>query len=655
MYARKPPQRAPGRATDKRAVKQKPLHTLYYGDNLDNMRKMDKESVDLCYMDPPFNSKRNYNQIYLNIGEDRAQAQAFIDTWKWDDHARSAHKQILGNDEGRFPPPLIELVRGLHRVLGEGSLFAYLVGMSVRISEIRRVLKVSGSFYLHCDPTSSHYLKLICDAIFCSQGGNFQNEIIWRRTTAHNDPKRFGRIHDVLLFYVKSFDAYFRPQFVPLARAHISERFAKDDVRGRYKLENPTGAGIRGGDSGEPWQGFDPTTRNRHWAPPRKICAKLGIDNDLSTREKLDALLSAGYVQLSKTHGNIPMIKTYLEGPETGTAYQDIWAYQPYTQGYYDGDDTSCIDQDVMWLGPTAPERLGYPTQKPVGLLERIIESSCPTDGIVFDPCCGCGTTIAAAQKRGRRWIGIDITFQSISLVLQRLEDQVGPAAWPEFDILIEQTGVPRDMASAVALAHKRDDRVRKEFEKWAVLTYTNNRAKINEKKGADGGIDGRVYFLTSATTNASMVIQVKSGIVNRSDIAQLRGDMHRDGAEMATLITLAKPTSPMIAEAKTAGSYHHDLMDRGYDRIQIVTVQEIIEDRRRLDIPLVKEAAKPRDKRRPGESLSLPGMDGSLDEQPPEVADMVDYLKRGSADVARAAPGKAPVGKPLRKKSRED
>jgi len=541
-------------------------------------------------------------------------------------------------------------------VLGESSLFAYLVGMSTRITEICRVLKTTGSFYLHCDPTSSHYLKLICDAVFCSQGGDFRNEIVWRRTNAHNDSNRFGRIHDILLFYSKGPDVYFVPRFTTLPRRHIEERFDKEDARGRYKLENPCGPGPRGGDSGEPWQGFNPTERNRAWAPPRKLCARLGIDNSLPTRKKLDALLAAGYIALPKTQGNIPMLKVYLDDSEAGTAYQDLWAYQPYTQGYYAGQDENGIDQDVMWLGPTAPERLGYPTQKPLGLLARIIESSCPPDGVVLDPCCGCGTTIAASEKLGRKWIGIDITYQSISLVLKRLEDQVGPDAWKDLEPRINQTGIPRDMESAVALAHKRDDRVRKEFEKWAVLTYTSNRALINEKKGADGGIDGRVYFLTGAAANAAMVIQVKSGIVNRGDIAKLRGDMQREGAEMATLITLAKATAPMIGEAKAAGQYRHELMERDYDRIQIVTIQEIIEEHRRLDLPLVKDALKtgPRDKRKTGETLTLPGIDGPPAEELPEVADMVEYLKRDTDDAAGAKPTRTGATSPARKKARE-
>ena len=228
----------------------------------------------------------------------------------------------------------------------------------------------------------------------------------------------------------------------------------------------------------------------------------------------------------------------------------------------------------------------------------------------MLDAYCGCGTTVAVAQRLKRKWIGMDITYQSIALVLKRLEDQTGDAAWSGVEKTISINGIPKDMESAVALANKSDDRLRKEFEKWAVLTYTNNRGVINEKKGADAGIDGTVYFLTSKTENAKMILQVKSGGVSRGDIAKLRGDMDRVGAAMATLITLEKPTAPMVAEAKAADHYRHELMDRNYDKIQIVTVQEIVEQTRRLDMPLAKEVLRSAEvSAEESKELSLPGL----------------------------------------------
>jgi site-specific DNA-methyltransferase (adenine-specific) len=244
---------------------------------------------------------------------------------------------------------------------------------------------------------------------------------------------------------------------------------------------------------------------------------------------------------------------------------------------------------DIQALNPAAKERMGYPTQKPEALLARIVNASTKEGATVLDAYCGCGTTIAVAEHFKRKWIGIDITFQSVSLILRRLEGQFGKDSLQK--IILD--GVPQDMESAYALANKQDDRVRKEFEKWAVLTYTNNRAVINEKKGADSGIDGTAYFQTSATENAKMVLQVKSGGVGRGDIAKLRGDMAREGAEMATLITLESATEPMRKEAKAAGLYPHPLMLKNYDRIQIVTVKEIIEENKRLELPMNLEVLK--------------------------------------------------------------
>jgi len=502
----------------KRCVTDVPVSTLFYGDNLDVLRKRIKdERIDLCYIDPPFNSKRNYNQIYNNIGiEDRAQAQAFVDTWSWNTTANEGFAAILDNEGGRFRPQTIDLIKGLRPVLKDGPLFAYLVSMTLRITEIHRVLKPTGSFYMHCDPKVSHYLKLVLDTVFCSQGGDFVNEIIWHYTGGGRSKRYFSRKHDVLFWYSKGNTA----------------RFNLDAMRVPYK---ETSGFAKGG-----------------------ITSKAG--------------------------------KKYEPNP-LGTPVDDVW--------------------DIPIINPLSKERLGYPTQKPEALLERIIQASTNAGDVVLDAYCGCGTTVDVAQRLGREWIGIDITYQSISLVLRRLEGKAG-INWPSILKTITVDGIPRDMESVVALAHKKDDRLRKEFEKWAVLTYTNNRGAIHEKKGADSGIDGIAYFRTNSTENASMVIQVKSGGVGRGDVAKLRGDMAREGAVMATLITLEQPTGPMITEAKSAGQYHHDLMGRNYDCIQIVTAQEIVEGNRRLDLPMSLEVVKKAQAHAGGEQLGLLGGTGS-------------------------------------------
>ena len=489
------------------------MNKLFYGDNLDILRRRGKgsikdDSVDLCYIDPPFNSKRNYNQIYNNVGsEDRAQAQAFTDTWTWDDLANAGYSEILANSEGRFQPQLVELIKGLHAVLQKGSLLAYLVSMSLRITEIHRVLKPTGSFYLHCDPTSSHYLKLVLDAIFCSQGGNFVNEIVWGYSIGGKSQNAFGRKHDVIFFYAK------------IAGAHIFDE---------------TGASIQ-------------RKPNSHM--------RVGVNADgREFQEKTDRKTGKVY-------------RYYLD---EGKIAEDYWT-------------------DIETLNREDKERLGYPTQKPEALLERIIQTSSNAGDVVLDAYCGCGTTVAVAQRLNRKWIGIDITYQSISVIEKRLREHFGETVLDS----IELDGVPRDMASAEALAHKKDDRLRKEFEKWAVLTYTNNRAVINEKKGADAGIDAVAHFLTGKNDNAKIIFQVKSGGVKRGDIATLHGDMEREQAALAVLISLEEPTRPMVKEAKAVGQYRHETMGRSYDRISIVTIQEIVEGGKRLDLPLSIEVLK--------------------------------------------------------------
>ena len=260
---------------------------------------------------------------------------------------------------------------------------------------------------------------------------------------------------------------------------------------------------------------------------------------------------------------------------------------------------------NIDMVGRTSAERLGYPTQKPEALLERVIRASSNKGDVVLDAYCGCGTTIAVAQNLERKWIGIDITYQSISLVLRRIEKAFGRSALES----VKTDGIPRDMQSAEALAHRKDDRLRKEFEKWAVLTYTNNRAVINEKKGADAGIDATGYFITGKNDNAKIIFQVKSGGVKRGDIATLRGDMGREKAALAILITLEDPSKPMLSEAKAAGQYRHDTMGRSYDKISIVTVKGIIEDGKRLEIPMSLEvlAAAQRARKDEEEQKGLP------------------------------------------------
>jgi DNA modification methylase len=532
-----------------------PVNKLYYGDNLELLRNpkyIRDGEIDLCYIDPPFNSKRRYNQIYTNEGyDDRAQAEAFIDIHTWDDHAIKCYGEIIRNETGRCTAQTVSLLRGLESVLGRGALFAYLVCMTARIIEIHRVLKQTGSFFLHCDSTASHYLKIIIDSVFLPNGGTFVNEITWKRTTAHSDAKQgrkaYGNITDTLLFYGKTDDVVFHPQHHSYSEKYL-KKYRKVDSGGRhYRLDNLTGPG--GAAKGNP--SYEVMGVTRYWR---------------YSREKMKDLIKEGRI-IQTRPGSVPQFKRYLD-EMPGNPIQNLW------------DDISPVNSQ-------AHERIGYPTQKPLALMERIIEACTDEGDVVLDVFCGCGTTVAAAHKLRRQWVGMDITYQAIATILTRFEDE-----FPEFDTRnIIRGGLPRDMASATALAHKSDDRVRKEFEKWAILTYCNNKAIINEKKGADKGIDGITYIVTGETETAKMVLQAKSGAVGRGDVAKLRGDM--GDAAMATLITLENPSRPMLEKAKAAGHVQSPILGKSVNRIRIVTIREMIEEHVRLELPQSLDALK--------------------------------------------------------------
>lgn len=561
------------------------MRKLYYGDNLDVLRsKIRDESVDLCYIDPPFNSKRNYNQIYLNQGkEDAAQAQAFVDTWTWDDQANIGLDQIRTNHLGRFTSQSIDLLDGLNKVLGKGSLLAYLVSMTLRIVEIHRVLKPTGSFYLHCDPTVSHYLKLVLDSVFCSMGGDFLGEIVWKRSGAHNLSKSYDSVNDSILFYVRSDEYKWNQVYENYSRDYL-ERFKRIDPDGRRWQDVALTAGgskeSPSARSQQSWRGHRPPP-GRNWSAPRLLTDHLGLPRDMDVIEKLEAMNAAGLIHWP-SNGGLPRYKQYL----------DLLPGSPVTNSW----------TDIPPINSQAAERLGYPTQKPEALLERIIKASSNEGDIVLDAYCGCGTTVAVAERLKRQWIGIDITYQSISVMLKRLSETYGS------DILSQITldGVPRDLESARALANKKDDRVRKEFEKWAVLTYSNNAAVPNYKKGADKGIDGVAYFLSGYPDKQSkMIFQVKSGKVGARDVRDLLGTITREDAAVGVLITLEPPTKDMKTEASTAGLFKGDAMPQPINRIQIVTVEEIMNGAR-MNLAMTPEVLK-KAKRHTGDDEQVP------------------------------------------------
>jgi len=485
------------------------MKRLYFGDNLQVLREsINSESVDLVYLDPPFNSNADYNVIFggRKSGDAPPQAQitAFEDTWHWsDESARTL--QALYDVNG----DLAELLDLLVRRLGHNDLSAYLVMMAIRLVELHRVLKPTGSLYLHCDPTASHYLKIILDSIFGIQ--KYKNEIIWKRTSAHSSAKRFAPVHDILLFYTKS-DAYqWNPVYLQYDESYLDKFYRNQDNKGRFTLSDLTAAGVRYGDSGESWKGINPTDKGRHWAVPREAVDKF-IDKEkaktLTTQQKLDLLDENGLIYWS-SKGSIPRYKRYLEDM-SGVPIQDVVV-------------------DISPISAQAAERLGYPTQKPLALLERILQASSNEGDIVLDPFCGCGTALHAAQKLNRNWIGIDITHLAI----------------------------------------------------WWACSLVKVPPYQGKKKGADGGIDGLRYISDldekRREIKRKIIVSVKGGDnVSVSMVRDLIGTMATNKADLGFFVTLAEPTKAMITEATKAGFYRAG-NGRDYPRVQVFTIEDLL------------------------------------------------------------------------------
>jgi DNA modification methylase len=549
-------------------------NALYYGDNLDILRRyIADESVDLVYLDPPFNSNATYNVLFAEQDGTRAASQikAFGDTWQWDQAAAHAYQEIVETG-GKVSQAL----QAFRQFLGENDLLAYLCMMAPRLVELRRVLKPTGSIYLHCDPTASHYLKMLMDATF--DGQNFLNEIIWRRTASHNQNRRYGPIHDVILFYAKTNQFHFNVQYRPYAKGHVESYFKKEDERGKYWTNAITGAGIRHGDSGKEWKGFDPTTRGRHWAVPGELVRELGIDEDLPQLEKLDALFGMNCIDIPESGEAMPTFRQYLHMAK-GIPLQDVWAYQPYTSGVLYGT-MEAVDEDVRWIPKQgSPERLGYQTQKPLGLLGRIIESSSSEGDVVLDPFCGCGTAVAVAQRLGRQWIGIDITHLAITLIKHRLAASLGHYQRPDMKLQYQVIGEPVSLPDAEALAEADPY----QFQWWALGLVGARPAEA--KKGADKGIDGRLYFHDEGEGGKTkqVIFSVKAGHTNVSHVRDLRGVLDRENAHIGVLLTMQEPTKPMRTEAASTGFYKS--YNAEYQRLQILTVRELLEGKK-VDMP---------------------------------------------------------------------
>lgn len=504
---------------------------LYFGDNLDILRRYIKgESVDLIYLDPPFKSNQDYNVLFAeqNGSRSAAQIKAFEDTWRWDQAAATAYQEAVENGSTRVS----QVMQAFRTFLGESDMMAYLAMMAPRLIELRRVLKDTGSIYLHCDATASHYLKMLMDAVFGAQ--SFRNEIIWKRTSAHSGARGCGAVHDILLFYSKTREYTWNQEFQPYDPLYVETFFEQIDSDGRrWKRMDLTGAGVtKDGASGKPWRGIDVTAKGRHWA---------------YSIEELERLDKKGKIHWPKKEGGMPRLKQYLEDMP-GIPLQDVWT-------------------DIRPIHNLSSERLGYPTQKPEALLERIIKVSSNEKDTVLDSFCGCGTAIAVAQKLNRRWIGIDITYLAVALMKHRLADMFGT------NVKYKVVGEPISVPDAKALAEQDPY----QFQWWA-LGLVGARP-IEQKKGADRGIDGRFYFHDEPDNKKAktkqIIFSVKSGHLLVSHVRDLRGVVEREEAEMGVLISMEQPTRAMRTEAASAGFYKSPWGK--HPVLQILTIKDLL------------------------------------------------------------------------------
>jgi DNA modification methylase len=502
------------------------LNTLFYGDNLDILRnQIPDESVDLIYLDPPFNSNANYNVLFKDLTGEKSQSQieAFEDTWHWNENAELAFDQTVHNRFGNAD--VANMIIAMHGFLGKNDLMAYLAMMAVRLLELHRVLKPTGSIYLHCDPTASHYLKILLDAVFGHD--YFRNEITWKRTSAHSDGNRYGRNTDIIFFYTKS-DVWLWNSLKLEYDQKWIDRFRYKDEDGRlWRDADLSAKGLTGGGYTYDYKGIVSL-----WRVPFSTMERLDVENRL---------------HFTKNGGL--RLKRYLDEAQ-GYPLQSLW-------------------EDISPINSQSKERLGYPTQKPVALLERILAASSNEGDVVLDPFCGCGTTVHAAQKMGRRWIGIDITHLAIGLIRRRLIDAFPQA---QFDIV----GVPKDVAGARDLAA----RDKYQFQLWALSLLDHAQPWKGGKKGGDGGVDGYLFFKPDGKNTEKAVISVKGGAnIKPAEVRDLGFTVDRERAKMGFFITLEDPTVRMRQEAAAAGLYKTEYGT--YAKVQILTIEELLEGKK--------------------------------------------------------------------------
>lgn len=523
------------------------MNTLYYGDNLTIMRGMPKDCVDLIYLDPPFNSKKDYNLLYRNMTGKPVpeQVEAFCDTWEMDaDKENIARTMPVLMREYGVDDYYVEFWKLWMQALRntQPHLLAYLIYMVQRLLHMKVILRPTGSLYLHCDPSASHYIKIMMDGIFGHR--NFRNDIIWKRTTLHSDSKTWSRVTDNILFYTKGDQFTWNAPRERHSDAYIADKYDNDDGDGRkFMLDNMTSPNPRPNMMYE-WKGFPYPTKG--WRYSKETMARLDAEGRVWYPRLKD-----GSFDTSRR----PRLKRYLdEMQDRGQVMGNVWT-------------------DISPVNSQARERLGYPTQKPISLLERIIKASSNQGDIVFDPFCGCGTTIYAAIENDRQWIGCDIAILSIRLIRERLNEKYHLVEGVHYEI----DGIPVSVEQAEMLC-KSDPF---QFQHWAVERVGGFPM---QKKVADKGIDGRIYFETRNGLK-DMVLSVKGGNIRPTDLRDLRGVLEREAdSVMAGFISMKEPTKAMLEEASRAGIYEYAGVP--YERMQLLTIRQILEEKREFHTP---------------------------------------------------------------------
>lgn len=502
---------------------------LYFGDNLDILRKhIQVASIDLIYLDPPFNSNASYNMLFKEPSGEQSAAQiaAFEDTWIWGPQAEEAFDEAIMAG----PPPLAELLKALHQVLHRSNMLAYLSMMAVRLVEMHRVLKPTGSLFLHCDPTASHYIKLILDNIFSPK--NFRNEIIWERSQPKGHATtRFSRAHDTIFYYSKSEKGVFNPQFTEHDPGYLEKfyRHVEPETGRRYHLDNLANPNKERPNLTYEFPPGSGTVRVWRW-----------------TQERMLQAWAEGRVIIPE-EGGVARYKRYLDEMQ-GTLVKDIW-------------------YDIEHLHGSSNEYMGYQTQKPEPLLERIIRAGTNEGDVVLDPFCGCGTAVVVAERLKRRWIGIDVTYLAIDLIRKRLQDSFGNERAD-----YEEIGIPRDLPSAERLFQINPF----QFECWVLASVGARSAR--EKRGADRGIDGVMNLRDEYSGEyKKIILQVKGGHVGVSQVRDLKGVLEREKVQIGVFLTLKRPTRQMQAEADEAGSFiDPQFPNQRFSRLQILTIEDI-------------------------------------------------------------------------------